>query len=383
MIKLTVQEQAPVDLSVEALRVVDAVSPTVQMVRGEDGVTITIHDLNGDHTAKIYDGEIGPRGETGSPGPKGDPGEVSQAEFDELADEVSDLNQALSQKYEKPVTGIPASDLESGVIPAVPVQDVQIDGTSILNNGVANVPIASQNNFGVAKVYSAAGIEINSLKQLTVRRAIDVYYTKQGNDGYRFIPTYAQHLSAFFGLAKAAGADMASLSDVTVGTYPEAQKVAIQKMLGIYEPPYELVNEFTLDSERGIDLSADLNNAPYNFGNVLIRFYYPANTATASSGYGRYRFYDSNGKFTYCETGKYNTSTSACYKLIHVIRKGNITMTNFVPRTTTGSSGAWSIKDMSTNSIYFDLGNIVHIANVSGDVEPSGTQIKIYAQWAY
>lgn len=95
MIKLTVQEQAPVDLSVEALRVVDAVSPTVQMVRGEDGVTITIHDLNGDHTAEIYDGEIGPRGETGSPGPKGDPGEVSQAEFDELAGYVSDLNLAL------------------------------------------------------------------------------------------------------------------------------------------------------------------------------------------------------------------------------------------------------------------------------------------------
>lgn len=51
--------------------------------------------------------------------------------------------------YVKPVTGIPASDMASGVIPNVPVQDVQVAGTSVLSNGIANVPMASANVPGV------------------------------------------------------------------------------------------------------------------------------------------------------------------------------------------------------------------------------------------
>ena len=47
---------------------------------------------------------------------------------------------AVSAKYEKPSGGIPASDLASGVIPSVPVTDVTVGGTSVLNNGTAEVP---------------------------------------------------------------------------------------------------------------------------------------------------------------------------------------------------------------------------------------------------
>lgn len=39
--------------------------------------------------------------------------------------------------YIKPQTGIPASDLASGVIPTVPVQDVTVGGTSVVSNGTA------------------------------------------------------------------------------------------------------------------------------------------------------------------------------------------------------------------------------------------------------
>ena len=42
--------------------------------------------------------------------------------------------------YQKPLTGIPASDLESGVIPVVLVEDVTVGGTSVVSNGVAAVP---------------------------------------------------------------------------------------------------------------------------------------------------------------------------------------------------------------------------------------------------
>lgn len=58
---------------------------------------------------------------------------------DKSYSENSALLSAISSKYEKPQTGIPASDLASGVIPSVPVQDVQSGGSSIVSNGVAEI----------------------------------------------------------------------------------------------------------------------------------------------------------------------------------------------------------------------------------------------------
>ena len=46
---------------------------------------------------------------------------------------------AADSAYQKPQTGIPASDLASGVIPSVPVTDVKRAGVSIVNNGSADV----------------------------------------------------------------------------------------------------------------------------------------------------------------------------------------------------------------------------------------------------
>lgn len=42
--------------------------------------------------------------------------------------------------YTKPANGIPASDLEAGVIPSVPVTDVTVGGTSVVSSGTAAVP---------------------------------------------------------------------------------------------------------------------------------------------------------------------------------------------------------------------------------------------------
>lgn len=42
--------------------------------------------------------------------------------------------------YSKPSGGIPASDIASGVIPTIPVQDVTVGGTSVVSNGTAVIP---------------------------------------------------------------------------------------------------------------------------------------------------------------------------------------------------------------------------------------------------
>lgn len=143
--------------------------------------------------------------------------------------------------YEKPASGIPASDLAAGVIPAVPVQDVQVNGTSILTQGVANVPIMSADEKGVAKLGNSNGLYglIVSDGSLMVNGADD-YAIKTGSGKRKPITSENQHKSVFYGLCKAAGADMASSSN-PVGTYTDAAKDKIMKMIGILDmiAPYE------------------------------------------------------------------------------------------------------------------------------------------------
>ena len=116
-------------------------------------------------------------------------------------------------------------------LPAVPVQDVQINGTSILSEGVANVPIASSSNLGVIGINSSYGININSSGKLYVN-ASDLSACKEGNHNYRPITPSNQHQSVFYGLAKAAGDTTQASSSNVVGTYTADASAAIRTMLG-------------------------------------------------------------------------------------------------------------------------------------------------------
>ena len=132
--------------------------------------------------------------------------------------------------YVKPATGIPASDLAEGAIPAAPVQDVQVNGASILQNGIANIPVANASAPGVAKVVPNNGITI-------VNGALTIYAPgdqelRQGANAYRPVTPNKQHASTFYGLAKAAGDTTQAQSSNEVGTYTSEAKDAIRSMIG-------------------------------------------------------------------------------------------------------------------------------------------------------
>ena len=58
-IRLTVQEGENAQMTTEQLRIIEAVSPTVTAERNEEGILVTVHDLNGTRTVQVYDGEDG------------------------------------------------------------------------------------------------------------------------------------------------------------------------------------------------------------------------------------------------------------------------------------------------------------------------------------
>lgn len=112
------------------------------------------------------------------------------------------------------------------------ITDVQINGTSVVSGGVANVPVATNSVLGVVKG-GVTGVKIgtgNILGQLLLDYA-SPNGIKNGASYYTPIVPKYQEYAAFYGLAKAAGADMASVTGETVGIYPAAQKSAISTML--------------------------------------------------------------------------------------------------------------------------------------------------------
>ena len=120
------------------------------------------------------------------------------------------------------------------------VTDVQINGTSVLTSGVANVPLATDSTVGVVRGRGDRGTTIvNGWVQI---KCPDDSEIKTAGSGYKPIVPTKQHQSVFYGLAKAAGDITQSQSSNAVGTYtPEAQ-AAIQNMLGISQTGLSVVN---------------------------------------------------------------------------------------------------------------------------------------------
>lgn len=131
------------------------------------------------------------------------------------------------------IEGELAEKAEKSEIPTVPVQDVQIDGTSIVDqNGIANIPLATDNDAGIIKIKSSQGIYTDGATgALAINNATSAEI-KMGLAAKKPLTPVRQHEVTFYGLAKAAGADMASSSNA-VGTYTDEAKAAIQAMLGI------------------------------------------------------------------------------------------------------------------------------------------------------
>ena len=120
-----------------------------------------------------------------------------------------------------------------GQTPTVNVDDVQINGTSIVEDGVANVPIANgYNKYGLVKVGNYGGMSVGLDGEISTYRA-SLSEVKSGSASTRSLTPQLQHASTFYGLAKSAGDTTQSQSSNAVGNYTDTAKGKIQTMLGI------------------------------------------------------------------------------------------------------------------------------------------------------
>lgn len=194
----------------------DGYSPTATVRKTGDTATIIITDKNGTTTTTVKDGQDGIDGKDGAKGNTGDSGVY----YGETAPSDPKVNVWI-----KPDGN-----------PEVPVTDVRANGVSLVTDFVANMPIATYNDAGLVKAQPDYGIGLNPKGDggLRVEYADDSIIKKGTGTGslYKPIVPYTQHYATFYGLAKAAGADMSS-SPNSIGNYTDSAKSLIQIMLGI------------------------------------------------------------------------------------------------------------------------------------------------------
>ena len=114
----------------------------------------------------------------------------------------------------------------------VPVSDVTINGTSVVSDGVAEIPIATYGMLGVVSTNADYGVTASTGGRLYIALATEEQI-KNGTGQYRPVTPNRQDQSAFYGLAKAAGDTTQSSSSNAVGTYTDTAKAAIKNMLGV------------------------------------------------------------------------------------------------------------------------------------------------------
>lgn len=332
-------------LGVDEVRIIKAISPTVETERVEDGTQVTITDWQDAHTFVVPDGEQGPQGEKGDKGDKGDPGvgisdvQISGTSIiennianipiassstpgvvkaDELDDVIStggiatidgklyviganELRIKQSADLAAPITapvqhisafyglakaagdstqrassnavgnytdGAKASIKTMLGVTDPAVSDVQINGTSVLNQGVAEIPVANASRYGVVRIDADYGTQ-NLSDRIAVQKAADDQ-VKAGTQTFRPIVPFNQHLSAFYGLAKAAGDTTQSSSSNAVGEYTDSAKAKILSMIGERNYATLIADYTTTEDLARLTINTDTNGNPFYLDSMLV-----------------------------------------------------------------------------------------------------------------
>lgn len=227
----------------------DGYSPSASVSKVGDTATITITDKNGTTTVQVTDGTNGTDGQPGADGysPQLTISDIQGGHRIMITDKTGDhVVDVMDGTQGDPGHGVPTGGTTGQVLrkqsnddfsskwDAESVTDVQVNGTSILAQGVANVPYGYNGTAGVIKTAAGNGVTVSSAGVIHIAKATDAQ-VKDGNSSYLPIVTNNQHLSTFYGLAKASGDTTQSASSNAVGTYTEGAKSAISSMLNAPE----------------------------------------------------------------------------------------------------------------------------------------------------
>ena len=256
---------------------------------------------------------------------------------------------------------------------------------------VRKTDYASSSDAGVVKINNTNGVGIESGHTLYIEYAPS-NLIKAGTGNYRPITPPRQHEAVFYGLAKAAGDASQSSSSNTVGTYTDDAKIAIQKMLGIYQAPWELIRDDTFTNETEADhfVTVDGNGLPFELTDIIVLFETPTqNTDAAKGKYGQihiYRYGQSNSPYIQLECGAWTQTAGASPKgcMAVVEQKDGLLFSQSVSTTVASNRAAMNYRysqGFATASNGIFMPGFIVIFNKVGIPSVTGTgRYKIYGK---
>lgn len=142
----------------------------------------------------------------------------------------------------------------------------------------------------------AYGLGINSSSGLIYIAGANSDALKAGSSNYLPVTAGRQHESAFYALAKLAGVDLASVSGLTVGQWPNNAKAAIANMLGLGQiySPMELITHYTVPEDtRELIINTDQYGEPFKLAHAEVILIF-GTQAPGINDYIRGDLYDQN-----------------------------------------------------------------------------------------
>ena len=233
------------------------------------GVPQGIEGAKGEPGKDGRDGEQGPRGEkgeTGPQGPKGDTGAQGPKGERGLTGEKGDRG----ERGPMGIQGLQGPRGEKGPKgdPGAPI-DVQIMGNSVVQDGVATIPIAGYNRLGVVRLdpagFAAASVE----GKLALVPPTDAQISTHTYTQRPITPSCMDY------------AVTAAMTDGKGPAWTSDEQKAARERMGI-PGDYELIEEIVLTEESRVARSKEPDGAPYNFATIMTRAEFPASDKTGN-----------------------------------------------------------------------------------------------------
>lgn len=201
--------------------------------------SVRLMDVGIDAKIPNLEVDVNVHGEPGPQGPKGDAGK-----------DGSDAT-------------VTAENIQSALGYA-PVKDVQVAGSSVLENGVANVPIAQVDAPGVVSVLYPTDSGIwNDNGSLKVSYATDNEISSREGTRKSIVCANMDY------------AVKAAMCDGKGAAWTSAEQKAARERMGV-DKPYELIEEIVLEEEATVLRRTEPGGAEYNFSAMALRVEFPA-----------------------------------------------------------------------------------------------------------
>ena len=226
--------------------------------------------------------------------------ESTIADAQTLADEIRqklDNGEFVGERGPQGADGSDANVTAENIQSALgyaPVKDVQVDGSSVLEDGVANVPVASESIFGAVKVYDWGGTWIDSNKRLCVLQSSPQHISNRQSRTV-IVPENLDY------------AVKAAMCDGKGAAWTSAEQKAARDRMGV-DKEYELIEEITLtENVTQIIRTDEPDGTAYAFERVAIKI---NRTGTSEGGVYVYSgstelgwsYLSGHGQYFACET---------------------------------------------------------------------------------